>query len=54
MDTHKELEKLKWDILKRKATNDKMNQTEVPHKDNQNTKDSEQSIHHTKPWECRN
>jgi hypothetical protein len=25
MATHKKLQKLKWDILKRKATNDKMN-----------------------------
>jgi len=38
MDTHKKLGKLKWDILKRKTTNDKMHQTEVPHMDNQNKK----------------
>jgi hypothetical protein len=38
MDTHTELGKLKWDTLKRKATNNKMNQIEVPHKDNQNKK----------------
>jgi hypothetical protein len=38
MDTYKKLGKLKWDTLKRKATNDKMNRTEVPHMDNQNKK----------------
>jgi len=38
MDTHKKLGKLKWDILIRKTINDKMNQTEVPHTDNQNNK----------------